>query len=674
MIVQQLNQIQSRFGYLPRESLVAVAERLAVPLYRIEEVVSFFPHYRKTPPPALEIHVCRDMSCHLRGSARLIEDLKQDLSTEISAGRASVCGVSCLGRCDRAPAVRIDHHVHGHSGDHQPLCYFGRPSGNVIAAARSLVAGGNPVPSPDYDADLPDASTSWKINAYANKPREERYQALKRTIAAIKNSAAAGDAERDRIIQSALKNAVLLGMGGAGGQAFKKWCEVREAVGDRKYVVCNADESEPGTFKDRELLLRTPYLVVEGVLLAGIVLGATQGYIYIRHEYEECIASTREEIAWCEQQGLSGENILGSGIDMRAEVFVSPGGYICGEQTALIGAIEDKRAEPRNRPPELQTNGLWDMPTLVNNVETLAWAPAIVLFGERREGEAPAESLATPAKSGSAGASPSQEMSSRSPLTHQPCRAIEKTAPDTDQSWYGSQGRPFDELAKLIFANDSDWPRRHGKAQRFPGRRMFSISGDLNRPGVYEVENGITVGELIDLAGGIRGGKKLKAMALSGPSGGFTPAVLPRANWPRKLQRLLPETIQQVELLRLQMHINYFRVWDLMLGAGIVVYNEDADLVEQALACQRFYQAESCGKCVPCRIGSTKLSEIADELASRRMNKTRLAELVAENGPIGELTFTMTNTAICGLGTVAPNPIATLLKHFPSEVERYLTA
>src|SRR5206468_8971882 len=158
-----------------------------------------------------------------------------------------------------------------------------------------------------------------------------------------------------------------------------KWCEVREAVGERKYVVCNADESEPGTFKDRELLLRTPYLVVEGVLLAGIVLGAGAGYIYIRHEYEECIAAVREEIAWAEQQGLCGDNILGSGVNMQVEVFVSPGGYICGEQTALIQAIEDKRAEPRNRPPELQTNGLWDMPTLLNNVETLAWVPAVVL-------------------------------------------------------------------------------------------------------------------------------------------------------------------------------------------------------------------------------------------------------------------------------------------------------
>jgi NADH:ubiquinone oxidoreductase subunit F (NADH-binding) len=332
---------------------------------------------------------------------------------------------------------------------------------------------------------------------------------------------------------------------------------------------------------------------------------------------------------------------------MQVEVFVSPGGYICGEQTALIQAIEDKRAEPRNRPPELQTNGLWDMPTLVNNVETLAWAPAIVLLGEGQTPSAPT-------------------------AAHQTCRAMEKVGPDTDKSWYGARGRPFGELAKIILGSDADWQRRHGQAARFPGLRMFSISGDLNRPGVYEVENGITVRELIELAGGICGGQRLKAMALSGPSGGFTPAVLPRADWPRKLQKLLPESIQQVELLDLQMHINYFRVWDLMLGAGIVVYGEDADLVEQALACQRFYQAESCGKCVPCRIGSTKLAEITSDLASRRLTVADLEDLVSEAGPIGELAFTMANTAICGLGVVAPNPLMTVLKHFPGEVSRYM--
>jgi formate dehydrogenase beta subunit len=195
----------------------------------------------------------------------------------------------------------------------------------------------------------------------------------------------------------------------------------------------------------------------------------------------------------------------------------------------------------------------------------------------------------------------------------------------------------------------------------------------VRKPGVLEVDNGIMVRELIELAGGMRDGLPLKAIALSGPSGGFTPAVLPRSAWSRKLQRLLPADLQQVELLDLQMHINYFRAWDLMLGAGIVVYAADADLVEQALACLKFFKSESCGKCVPCRIGSTKLTEIATDLANRRLTTSDIAALQNDSGPVHELTFAMVSTAICGLGTVAPNPLVTLLRHFPNEVSPYLT-
>jgi formate dehydrogenase beta subunit len=653
MIVQELNRVQQQFGYLPRPALEGLAKRLEVPLYRVQEVASFYPHYRAAPPPELEVHVCRDMSCHLRGSRGLVQQLETSLSAEIQAGRAAVRAVSCLGRCDRAPALRMElHQPHDHdAGGHQIFSCFGRPPGEVVSAAQALLSGSLDRPSFDHDADLPDQTPNWAINVYADKPREERYAALRRFLQVLVSSQSAGERERNQIIQQALKNAVLLGMGGAGGQAFKKWCEVREAVGERKYVVCNADESEPGTFKDRELLLRTPYLVVEGVLLAGVVIGATQGYIYIRHEYEECIAAVRAEIEWARREGLCGDDLLASGVDMQVEVFVSPGGYICGEQTALIQAIEDKRAEPRNRPPELQTNGLWDMPTLVNNVETLAWTPAIVLLGQSQAN--PADLLAGPATSS--------------------CRAIEKGVPETDSSWYGKRGRPFGDLAQQILGSDADWQRRHGKAARFPGSRLFSVSGDVRKPNVLEVENGITVRDLIEMAGGMRDGLPLKAMALSGPSGGFTPAKLPRASWPRKLQRLLPATLNEVDLLDLQMHINYFRAWDLMLGAGLVVYAADADLVEQALACLTFFKSESCGKCVPCRIGSTKLTEIAHDLANRRLTTSHIADLQSDTGPIQELTFAMVNTAICGLGTVAPNPLVTLLRHFPNEVASYLT-
>jgi len=648
MIVQQLHQIQHQHGYLPRPALVALAERLAVPLYRIQELVSFYPHFRTSPPPEVEIHICRDMSCQLRGARQVTAEVEQGLAEPIAAKRASVCAVSCLGRCDRAPVARTHHHAPGggHTEANRVFNFFGRTSRHIVAAARGLLDSHAATSAkPDLDVDLPDQSATWKINVYAGQAREQRYQALRSVIEAIGRGSAAGDAECNRIIQTALKNAVLLGMGGAGGQAFKKWCEVREAVGERKYVVCNADESEPGTFKDRELLLRTPHLVVEGILLAGIVLGAERGYLYIRHEYEECIAAVREEIAWAEQQGLCGDDILGSGVNLPVEVFVSPGGYICGEQTALIQAIEDKRAEPRNRPPELQTNGLWDMPTLVNNVETLAWAPAIILLGEAQ--------------------APASEERQRSPAS---CRAIEKTAPATDASWYGRQGRAFGELAGTILGDDADWQRRHGAAPRFPGLRFFSVSGDVSRPGVYEVEGGITVGELLDRCGGVRGGQPLKAIAFSGPSGGFTPAMLPRTSWPRKLQKLLPPSLTQLDVRDLQMHINYFRVWDLMLGGGIVVYGADANLVEQSLACLRFFQVESCGKCVPCRVGSTKLAEIGEKLAAGQLTSMQIEALNAEAGPIQDLTFTMASTAICGLGTVAPNPLTSLLKHFPNEV------
>ena len=226
---------------------------------------------------------------------------------------------------------------------------------------------------------------------------------------------------------AALETAGLLGMGGAGGRTYKKWQEVRDAKVTPKYVVCNGDESEPGTFKDREILLRAPYLVVEGVILGGLVVGASRGIIYIRHEFEEQIEAVRRAIAEAEQLGVCGANVLGTGRSLPVEVFVSPGGYICGEQTALIEAIEDKRAEPRNRPPELQTNGLYDKPTLVNNVETLAWVPAVVL---RTKDEKRGRGL--------------------------PTKAI---AP-------------------------------------FKGRRFFSISGDLKRPGAYEVPIGITLARI----------------------------------------------------------------------------------------------------------------------------------------------------------------------------------
>src|SRR5262245_58534769 len=196
MIVQQLNQIQEHHGYLPRPALVALAERLAVPLYRIQEVVSFYPHYRTAPPPAVEIHICRDMSCQLRGSWRMIDELQAGLAGPIQQQQVRVCGVSCLGRCDRAPAVRIEGRAAdgNSSSGHEVHDFLGRTGDEIQRATMSLLSGGatDPVRT-DHDTDLADASSAWKINIYAGRPREERYQALRRMMECIRRSPAAGD-------------------------------------------------------------------------------------------------------------------------------------------------------------------------------------------------------------------------------------------------------------------------------------------------------------------------------------------------------------------------------------------------------------------------------------------------------------------------------------------------
>jgi NADH:ubiquinone oxidoreductase subunit F (NADH-binding)/NADH:ubiquinone oxidoreductase subunit E len=655
MIVQELLRLQEQHGFVPRRRMTELADRLAVPLYRVHEVASFFPHFKvfrseeeeareRDKLPEFEMTVCRDMACQLRGSADYLRQLAE--AAQPFGHKVKVCGVSCLGRCDRAPAVRITSHGeaaaggNGHAG-HHVRALMGRPLDQVVQIVEQVLSGQGPSGLPD-DTDaalvLPQPPSQWRIDVYRDRPREERYASIRKyldvltpeghaqavaalttlqaTLAADPKEAANRlvKAAQDRCylhpVTLALWTANLLGMGGAGGRAYKKWSEVIAAGGEKKYVVCNGDESEPGTFKDRELFLRTPHLVVEGVILAGLLVGAERGYIYIRHEYEEAIEAVRGEIAWARQLGLCGEGILGTRLKLDVEVFVSPGGYICGEQTALIQAIQDERAEPRNRPPELQTNGLWNMPTVLNNVETLAWVPGIVTQGA------------------------------------------------ADGQWYADQGA----------------------AKNYKGARFFSVSGDVNRPGVYEVPIGITLGELIEKhCGGIRGGGALKAVALSGPSGGFLPPKLSAgmfkgAEAAKSLQKLAGDGATELDIRRLPLDLGVTRGLGIMLGAAIIVYADGADLVDQAVGCLEFYKAESCGKCVPCRIGTTKLVEIGQDLRGGELDAADVEQLRDQDaGAVGALARTMGETAICGLGQIAAKPLQTLLAHFPDDVARYAT-
>ncbi len=685
MIVQRLREIQNRYGFLPDKELKKLAEESGVPLYRIEEVSSYFPAFvlERTNPAKIVLRVCRDATCHHRGAAHLLDNrygLPVVAQQLVQQTGQTICveGVSCLGRCDRAPAVWVEQRPM--PADEHAWVYCQRDQPFLEGVLRRLACG-EPPPPPDTDAGYlphtnanrgycqpvvgpddppPLEAAGWSLDIYGRQKWPRDYRAVRRFTDYLKNLGRPllppprelTGKELDNYIQKwhpmlvELKTANLLGMGGAGAQTYQKWLDVwRATSGDaderlevsEKYIICNGDESEPGTFKDRELLLRMPHLVVEGVILAGLMTGATAGYIFIRHEYHEQIQAVREEIRRAEGLGACGDNIFDTKRNFSVEVFESPGGYICGEQSALIEAMEDRRGQPRNRPPELTTNGFRDKPTVVNNVETLAWAPAIVLFGG-------------------------------------------------DKYEKGGWHAPTPATAKL------------------GGRRLFSVSGDVARPGVYEVPIGLPLRELLTdprYCGGIINGP-LRAVATSGPSGGLLPAKLPidpkfderkRAEAVAKiadraptdaafmewfLQARVPLGANELDVLELPLDLVFFRnmnsVFRLpvepMLGAAIIVYAGNVDVLDHAVNFTEFFRNESCGKCVPCRIGSQKLVQIGTDLLQRRdagqAHMGTEAERLAND--VRDLYRTLQLTSICGLGYVAPIPLATALTYFPEDL------
>src|SRR5580692_2336993 len=363
------------------------------------------------------------MSCHLRGAGALRsgpeESFRQSAYTDAKLG-----GVSCLGRCNEAPAIAINEQI-----------YSGLSQNQITAMVVDVLAGGA----------LPEISQVHRRVRCASDPYGdgEHYQTVQRLI---KSRDWAATFET-------LKASGLRGLGGAGFPTESKWQLVRQAPGPEKFIVCNADESEPGTFKDRFILTHLPHLVIEGMILAGVLTGAQKGILYIRHEYEEQEQILRDEVRRCQHNGLLGPSVLGSEFAFDLEVFVSPGGYICGEETALLEAIEGKRAEPRNKPPFPVAQGLWNKPTVINNVETFSNVPTILVRGV-------------------------------------------------------------------------DWCKAQG-ANGCAGLKFVGISGDIAKPGVYEVPMGTSISDLIyKHAGGIPGGKKLKGFAPSGPSSGYLPASM----------------------------------------------------------------------------------------------------------------------------------------------------
>ncbi|WP_298800220.1 NAD(P)H-dependent oxidoreductase subunit E [Pseudonocardia sp. 73-21] len=520
-LVPALNALQARLGWLPREELEELARDAKRPRYEIEGLISFYPHFRTTPPVKVALHACHDLPCFLRDGEARIAELRERYGAAgtDNPGDVELVEVSCLGRCDSAPAVAVNERP-------APLADVD----DLVAAARADGVG-------DAPASLREAP--WPNDPYA--PGDERYATLRALLA--------GELDADTVV-TALKDSGLRGMGGAGFPTGQKWDLVRSTPPGTRYVICNADESEPGTFKDRQILATQPHLVLEGLLIGMVVVGAEEGWVFLRHEY-----GPEEHVLRAEIEALRAAGLVGPG--RQVEVFVSPGGYILGEETALLECMEGHRGEPRNKPPFPGNYGLHGRPTLMNSVETFADVPVIVQRGAQ---------------------------------------------------WWADQG-----LGESV------------------GWKFFAVSGHVERPDVYCVPMGTTVGELIELAGGVSGGRRVGAVQPGGASSNF----------------IGPDHLD------LALDFGSAASAGTMLGSGaVVVLAEGTDLLAASTNVLRFFRNESCGKCVPCRVGSTKAHEI---LAGRSTLDDD------ERAQVLRLEEAMRKTSICGLGQVALGPVVSVL-------------
>lgn len=553
MVIARLNEIQKKHGYIPARELAELAKELGKPVHEIHGVASFYPFYRLKPPPRATLHVCGDIACHMKGAARLRGELEN--LAAISNGQVEVKHCSCLGQCDGAPAMLINDDVHA------------RVSYDELVATSEMAATGKEIPHRHYEP----VKGPFRSNPYATE--QDRYGAIKALVAKGDLDAAATG------VLGALTAANLKGMGGAGFPTSRKWETVRAQKADRKFIICNADECEVGTFKDREILKNLPFLVIEAMAICALVTGADRGHIYCRHEYHEQIEILKEELNRARILGVIGDNILGTGRKFELTVFVSPGGYVQGEETALIEAIEGHRGQPRNKAVDVGPNkglivlggGLNGKPTVVNNVETFSYVPCILMKGAE---------------------------------------------------YFKGQG-----------INGCE------------GIKWIGVSGDVRRPGVYEVPMGTTYDHAINtLAGGPLPGRTLKGFAPSGPSFGILPPSMLnlKMDWGTRVKPV-----------------------GAILGSGAVVAIDDTRCVlDLALNFTRFYRNESCGKCVPCRVGSQKL---VDLIAGLSMGTASDHELEA----VPRLADTLLMTSICGLGQVVPSPILSLMEFFKDEIDAH---
>jgi NADH-quinone oxidoreductase subunit F len=568
-----LHAVQSRIGWISHGALNYVALRLEIAPAEVHGVASFYGMFSLQPRPPVVAHVCDDIACFTRGSDQLCDQLEHKLGpagSKWNRGPATWHRSQCLGLCERAPAALI---VSSGERPHQQV--LAPVSAETIQSVLGDVAAGKTPDEPDSfnrRASLPQAEAPGqsrlleRISVSASGTLKDylRFAGYEGLRGALQLGA-------EGVLRE-VSASKLLGRGGAAFPTARKWEALllqRHLLPQNPtrvhYLVCNADESEPGTFKDRVLMEGDPFAVLEGMTIAAFVTGARHGFVYLRGEYPLAAKRMQHAIQSAKENGYLGDNILGSGLQFNVEIRCGAGAYICGEETALFNSIEGYRGEPRSKPPFPTESGLFRQPTVVNNVETLVNVPYIV-----REG-----------------------------------------------------GAVFAQSGTDISA----------------GTRLFCLSGHVVHPGVYEVVMGTTLRSLIHMAGGVSGSGRLQAVLLGGAAGSFVS--------PRELD--MPLTFEGA------------RAIGATLGSGVVMLFDDTiELRQVLLRIASFFRHETCGQCVPCRVGVVRQQEALQRLVEAKP----LDSVTGELRLLGEIAQAMRDASICGLGQTAASVLESAIQRW----------
>ena len=539
-LLPALHAAQKIYGWIPEPVASEIARHMRVPLADVHGVIEFYSLFYNEPVGKRIIRVCTDPACALKGADDVLRHLCAHHGLEpgrTTADRSlTIESVPCLGLCEQAPAALVNDQAETNIDLVKGTYELGRPKSIVDGSIRLLTA------------NCGNGTTS--LAEYGG------YLALEKALRM-----------KPEEVVNEIKASGLVGRGGAAFPTGVKWEGAARAQADEKYVISNTDESEPGTFKDRILMLDDPHRTIEGMVIAGYAIGANKGYFYVRGEYPYMFQAIENALREAREANLLGENIRGSGFSFDIEVRVGAGAYICGEETALFESIEGKRGFPRVKPPFPTTHGLFGKPTVINNVETICNIPLILSQG-----------------------------------------AAEYRRLGTEQS---------------------------------PGPKLFCLSGDVVKPGLYEVPFGVTLQELLDMAGGVAEGKKLQSVLFGGAAGAFATA----------------------EHLNVKMTFEDLRAAGLPLGSGVVmVFNEERDMRDVLKRLSHFFAHESCGKCYPCQIGTQRQKEILDRIATGRVLEGDLVRLQ-------DVGWTMTDASLCGLGQTAASAVLSAIKLWPEIFE-----